>query len=157
HQRRVVERDAVHDRAGFEQAHAVRLEGGYLAERMPLAACRAVALGRVDQHGLVREPRLLERPAHAQVAHQAAREGRHGLEAGDDDAFHIDVLLDYSADASPATTAARRPSSVRQPPLMLAWAWALRGSTKPEWTSMRRVPPASGVSVQVTVVSSSEP
>jgi hypothetical protein len=47
--------------------------------------------------------------------------------------------------------------TVRQPSLILRYAVWLRGTTKPECTRLRRVPPSLGARVKVTTVSSSEP
>jgi len=79
HQRPATLGDVHHDRARFEQLQPgvaiALLIGRHLAERLqPSIGGGRLILGP-DQAFLVGETRLLERPAHAQIAHQPLSEG----------------------------------------------------------------------------------
>ena len=74
-----------HDRARFEQRQFAFLKGRHLPERLARAV-RGLLLGALGQVlDAVVEPDFLERPAHPQVADQAARETGHPVVGGDRD------------------------------------------------------------------------
>jgi hypothetical protein len=70
------------DGAGFEQRHAVVFQHRHLAERLLLAVGPRRLVFRADQAQVVRQPRFLQRPAHAQVAHVAGGKRRNPFEGG---------------------------------------------------------------------------
>ena len=75
------------DGAGLEQHQAVVVDRRHLAERLHCAIGGRLLVVGADQHHLVGDARLLERPAHAQVAHQPLGERRNpakGAEADHD-------------------------------------------------------------------------
>jgi hypothetical protein len=72
--------DVQHDGARFEQRELARLDGGHLAERLQRAIAGARLVLWSDQLLLIGHACFLERPAHANVAHQALRKRRHPTE-----------------------------------------------------------------------------
>ena len=77
--------DVQDDRARLEQRQVAVLEHRHLAERLQGAVGGGLLVVEADQAHFVRQAGLLERPADAQVAHQALRERRHPAEGGDAD------------------------------------------------------------------------
>jgi hypothetical protein len=85
HQRFAVTADMQDDRAAFEQRNSVVAVAWHLAERLFLEIVgRAFCDGVELAHG-IGNAGFLERPARAQIADMALREGRHPLEGADAD------------------------------------------------------------------------
>ena len=118
HQRLGVLAQVHDDGARLEQHQAVVVDRRHLAERLhrPVGG-RLLVLG-ADQHHLVGQARFLERPAHAQVAHQALGERRHPAEGAEAD-----------HDFAPASVAAKASSTWPQP--LAVARRARRGRTAP--------------------------
>src|SRR5262249_33447770 len=74
--------DVKNDRSAFEEDTAILLEDRHLPERLQRAVVRLVLVAQLQEASLVGEARLLERPAHAEVAHLPLREGGNPAKSG---------------------------------------------------------------------------
>src|SRR6185369_14910393 len=101
-------------RARLEQHQAVVVDRRHLAEGLHRPVGGRLLVVGPDQHHLVGQACLLERPAHAQVAHQALGERRHPAERAEAD--HA---------LTPASVAAKESSTWPQP-----WPWLMRSASE---------------------------
>ena len=76
--------DVKQDRSGFEELHLAVAERRDLLERLPLHVILGPRIGGAELFGGVWPADFLERPAHAQIAHQAFGEVGNPVERGDD-------------------------------------------------------------------------